>query len=62
MKNWKIRLEFKIEDLWVGLFWKSKYQAAGGGKWERSEYDLWICLIPCVPIHLRWVSPRAYAW
>jgi hypothetical protein len=70
MKNWKIRIEFKLEDLWVGLFWKSKWQMTplkmdGGHSitgYERSSFDLWICLIPCVPIHLNWTSPTAYVW
>ena len=62
MKNWKIRFEFKLADLWVGAFWKSTHQAAGGGKWERATFDLWVCFVPCVPLHLRWVNPKAYSW
>lgn len=69
MKNWKIRIEFKLEDLWVGAFWKSKWQmclpvgdSPSRSEYERSSFDLWICLIPCVPIHLSWVNPTAYVW
>lgn len=40
----KVRLEIKFEDLWVGAFWR---RFAG-------KVDLWICLLPCVPIHISW--------
>ena len=33
------RLEFKFVGLWVGAFW--------------TEEGLWICLLPCLPIHFR---------
>lgn len=50
-RKWFIRFEFKIEDFWIGAFWK---RTGGMG----MEYvDIWICLIPCVPLHLtraRW--------
>lgn len=35
------RLEFKLEDLWIGAFWH--VDAAGG--------ELWICFVPCLPLH-----------
>jgi len=38
---WGIRLGFKIEDMWVGGFWKKKPR----------EIDIWLCLVPCFPIH-----------
>lgn len=37
-----VRLEFKLQDAWVGVFWKKSPTAT----------DIWICLVPCVPIHL----------
>ena len=40
-----VRLEFKLPDMWVGWFWRnSSYQC-----------DLWICLLPCLPLHICWV-------
>jgi hypothetical protein len=39
--NWGIRLEFKIQDLWIGLFWKN----------GKEDIDIWLCIIPCFPIH-----------
>lgn len=38
------QFEWKLEDLWVGAFWKR----TGG------TIDLWLCLIPCVPLHVSW--------
>lgn len=35
------RLEFKLQDMWIGVYWKSVGHAV----------DVWVCLIPCVPIH-----------
>lgn len=38
------QFEWKLEDFWVGAFWKR----TGG------TIDLWLCLIPCVPLHVSW--------
>jgi hypothetical protein len=38
-----VRLEWKLADLWVGAFWS--FDKATGG-------DVWICLLPCLPIHI----------
>ena len=45
MINRKLRIEFKIEDCWIGAFWKSNTS------WIGYKYDLWVCIIPCFPIH-----------
>ena len=36
-----IRLEFKLEDLWVGAFWRKK----------DGRFDVWVCILPTLPIH-----------
>jgi len=38
----KIKLEFKIQDMWLGVFWKKSVE----------QTDIWICLIPTFPIHI----------
>ena len=43
-----LRLEFKAEDCWVGLFWR----------WERLYFHAWVCLLPCLPIHVCVRRPR----
>ena len=42
----KISLEFKLEDLWVGIYWRRDKHY-----WLNH---IWICLIPCFPIHISW--------
>lgn len=42
--GWHWQFEFKPEDLWVGAYWKTIGHAT----------DLWICLLPCVPLHISW--------
>jgi len=42
----KIKLERKIQDMWIGVYWKN------------GEYILhiWVCIIPCLPIHIMWMK------
>lgn len=40
-KRLAISLEWKLQDFWIGAFWKRGYE----------QFDLWICIIPCLPIH-----------
>jgi hypothetical protein len=42
----KVSIEFEIRDFWVGLFWKED---------EYYVNHIYICLIPCLPIHIQWV-------
>ncbi len=44
----KIRFEFKIEDLWIGVFWKTSYRAND----LHEIFDIWICFVPCIPLHV----------
>lgn len=40
----KWEIVFKPQDLWVGVYWESSY----------PKLDIWICVIPMVPLHLYW--------
>ena len=44
-----ILIEFKLEDMWIGLFWKKIMRYQGF-----YQYDIYICLIPCFPICIRY--------
>jgi hypothetical protein len=44
-----VRLEFKPEDMWVGAFWRVLHFPSGNREW-----NLWICLVPMLPIHIHW--------
>jgi hypothetical protein len=50
-----IDIKFKPQDLWIGLYWKKTN--IGG----LQTIDLWICILPMIPIHFRWgkiVKPK----
>jgi hypothetical protein len=44
----KVRLEWEPCDLWIGAYWKKRYGQ------QQVYFDLWICLIPMLPLHLEW--------
>lgn len=41
-------MEFKLEDFWVGAYWKL----------GELNSDLWICIVPCLPLHVMWRRVR----
>lgn len=55
----KVRFEFKIEDSWVGMYWKrSTAEVAEVADDKRTavlisrpKFDLWICIVPWFPLH-----------
>lgn len=42
--EWRCALEWKLQDFWIGAFWKR----------QGNCIDLWVCLLPCVPLHISW--------
>lgn len=46
---WAWRFEYKIQDMWIGAYWDSVRDDRG-----ISSFDLWICFLPCVPLHVAW--------
>jgi len=50
----KIKLELKWNDLWVGAYWKNKELSFRPGRWTifKKERHIWICIFPCLPIHI----------
>lgn len=70
-RRWFLRVEWKPQDCWVGVFWKPLYDHWSywpegtparrpsdpkypNRRWVRTNLDIWICLLPMVPIHLGW--------
>jgi hypothetical protein len=45
---WRVAIEFKPEDLWVGVFWRHHPTD------ERYHYpwNIWICALPMLPINI----------
>lgn len=44
--NW-LRIEFKPQDFWVGVYWKRTYD-----KVYMDYLDIWVCIVPMFPIHI----------
>ena len=67
-----VALEFKLEDCWVGLFWKRTRALRRGVASSQGcvgyvgRVDVWICLLPCLPVHAWWwqsgPGPLSRAW
>lgn len=52
--RWAVRLEAKKEDAWVGAFWSSTI----GPDHRWAVLDVWVCLLPCIPIHVFVQRPK----
>lgn len=48
-----IRIERKWQDCWIGVYWDCREDSFG------EIGDIWICLIPCFPIHISWWKYRS---
>lgn len=53
------RMRFDASYLWIGVLWQHTPSANGYGYLNRPTFDLWICLLPCLPIHVRWMGKEA---
>lgn len=51
-----MKFEFKIEDSWVGVFWKHGYADLDNKK-EKLWTDIWICFLPWFPLHITIIYP-----
>lgn len=61
-RRWHWQLEFKIRDMWVGVFWHAvepDKSMVKGSKTPR-DVDIWVCIIPCLPIHFWAYWKRTY--
>jgi hypothetical protein len=61
VKKWVVRLEFKWQDMWLGLYPKIRASEPQLGTWYGlpRSWDVWICLIPMLPIHIgRWIGVK----
>ena len=49
----RAKVEFKLEDFWIGVFWKHSRSFCGvPGFSIKRCLDVWICLVPCFPLHI----------
>jgi len=47
--RWRVRLEFKPQDLWIGVFWKKGAERG----FDEDHINIWICILPMLPIHIK---------
>lgn len=53
----KARFEFKLEDFWVGVYWKKSTFVDGSTVCVYKRLDIWLCILPCFPLHITWARP-----
>jgi len=58
--SWYLALEWKPQDIWIGLFWKKNDGKAYNQYSQHvssspviniTTVDVWICVIPMLPLH-----------
>ena len=54
MKLTRLRIEFKLCDFWVGAYYRHTKIHTDKGP-VKGFTDVWICLVPCLPIHLTFI-------
>lgn len=57
----KVRFEFKLEDFWIGAFWKKTTFVNGSQNKTYKRLELWVCFVPCFPLHLTWERPGVWS-
>ena len=60
----RVRWECKLADCWIGVFWRRDHTDYGVGRLCAAKVlqgmdtlDVWICVVPCLPLHLTWQRP-----
>lgn len=51
-RNFTVALETKMEDLWIGAFWRYSDPYVFFEQIRFKKLEVWICLLPCLPVHL----------
>lgn len=54
----RLRLEFKPQDCWIGVYWRTKKGAQEWYDW----IDVWVCVLPMLPLHIYWPRNRHRSW
>lgn len=59
MRIFRCCVELEPRDLWVGVFWdrRQRWRTLPYGRVQRqSTVHLYLCLLPCLPLHLAWAT------
>lgn len=54
-----ITVEWEPHDLWIGVYWRRIAWPIITTAKSDWRYDVWVCLIPCLPIRIWWVHKGA---
>ena len=54
--NFAVSIEWCKKDLWVGIYWEDEAYELWG------IIDVYLCIIPCLPFHIRYMEPRKILW
>jgi hypothetical protein len=57
-----VGLEVKVQDMWIGVFWKVTDYTPTPNYARVWDIDIWICLVPMLPIHIRIERWRKRIW
>lgn len=53
-RPWRARLLWEPRDLWIGLYWDAHTNDYPRWRpWRSPLYDVYVCLIPCLVLHVR---------
>lgn len=45
---------FEKHDVWWGLYWRWRRLYPDCHFLARGRLDVWVCFVPCLPLHLTW--------
>lgn len=47
----KVQIQFEPKGLWIGLFWRITRDVSP----PTSIVHLFVCVVPCFPLHITWL-------
>ena len=56
----KIRFEVKLQDFWIGAFWKTRIGYGWSTPSKFLTIQIWICFVPCFPLYLELVRQLSF--
>lgn len=60
----RVRIRFEPRDCWIGVFWRwtcpvhDAEAIEPGGLRYKKVWDVYICLVPMLPVHIHWEVVR----
>jgi hypothetical protein len=51
-----VQWKFEPRDLWIGVYWTKTVTDMGPNLYV--EWDVYICWVPTLPLHVRWGYAR----